>query len=63
MTQGEAAMGEWREITNPKTLEKVKKVRELLKNGHSYEKIAEIMKLSVSRIKELEKGMNWVSGA
>ena len=48
-------------IQNEKTLEKVKKVKKLEKEGLSRKIIASRLNLSISRISELSRGVNWVS--
>ncbi len=55
-------MGKFKKITRPETLKKVQRARHLFQNGKPISLIAKEMGLSVSRIRELLKGVNWYSG-
>lgn len=56
-------MGQYKAISTPATLKKVERARALKAEGLSDEAIASAMNLSVSRIKELIRGVNWDSRA
>ncbi len=47
--------------SRPETIEKMKKAQSLLKKGKTFEEVAKILNLSVSRIREYQRGVNWYS--